>query len=266
MGIRSRKMALAMLANELHLPSYLGSETNSNCRSPASDPTTQKKGTIMKNRIGIVMLAVAGVMLAPVNLSALIVGVAGPASSAGFAPLIVPPPPSVFDSAPGVFTGGQVGFDELQGVVLAVPIAFDGGGLIPVGTKVDSHMIFMNQPDGSPYGTLGHIGVTWTFSGPILGVMSDSDGVLEGLSTGVLGLPPVTTLYPAPYPLRGMEGADGYTIAGSTLTVSMTVTQPGDWIRVVTLSVPDTSSTVVLMGISLLGLMAGYRRFGKSRR
>ena len=45
----------------------------------------------------------------------------------------------------------------------------------------------------------------------------------------------------APFPARGLESNDSYSIAGSSITVSMGVTEPGDWIRVIT-RVPEPTS------------------------
>ena len=169
-------------------------------------------------------------------------------------PIIVPAPPSVLDD--DVTTFGQQGFNEAQGVITSKDYQMDYGVWLPAGSWVDSHMIFLNIPPGT--GGATHQNVVWTFSGPILGVMSDSGGLLEAASTVELGAP--TTIYPTdPYDLRGMEKAaalDDYSIiAPNQLLVSMGVGQPGDWIRVVTV-VPAPGA--VLLGILGLGV-AGVR-------
>lgn len=147
---------------------------------------------------------------------------------------IIAPPADIQDS--DVLTGAatnfeQEAFDERQNVLLTVPLAVDVG-FISKGMIVDSHMIFLNQPDGTP-GVTVDVDRTWTFDKPIVGVMSDSDGTLEVASTPLLGAP--GTVYPgAPFGARGMEGGDGYVVSGSTIEVTMRVSQPGDWIRVIT--------------------------------
>ncbi|MDP1834533.1 MAG: hypothetical protein Q8K75_01260 [Chlamydiales bacterium] len=171
---------------------------------------------------------------------------------------IIAPPAIVIDTL--VTNDHQQGFNEQQGVLLLAPLAVDAGFIAP-GTIVNSHMIFLNQAGGGPI--LSHLGVDWTFDSLILGVMSDEDGLLEGASTLLLGNPGTT--YPAPFPLRGMEGgtADGYLIAGSVLTVDMNVAQPGDWIRVITaasLSVPEPSTYLVLTGFLAFTLLLARRR------
>ena len=119
-------------------------------------------------------------------------------------------------------------------LLLAAPLQVDSGA-VPAGLKVDSHMIFLN--------TVGNVqaidpGVVWEFDGPVVGVMSDNNGNLEAASSGLLGA--TGTAYPlAGFNNRGLENNDGYVVAGNTITVNMRVTEPGDWIRVVTASIPN---------------------------
>jgi hypothetical protein len=144
-------------------------------------------------------------------------------------PDIIPAPASVINNPPGATNDHQQGFNERQGVLLAAPITTDSG-VIPAGTWVDSHMIFLNI-EGTTL--TSDENETWTFDGQVLGVMSDGTGSLEVASTPVLGA--AGTTYPAaPFAARGMEANDGYTVSGNQIIVSMHVTQPGDWIRVVT--------------------------------
>ena len=154
-------------------------------------------------------------------------------------------------SGGGAINTGQQGFDEMQDVVLAADLDVDGAVDIPAGTVVDSHMIFLNT-DETIAGTTFHFGVTWTFDGAVLGVMSDKPGALEVASSGALDA--ALTTYPAGgFDNRGIEanpgctagnGNDGYSVAGNSITVCMLVIEPGDWIRVVTLVTrpPDCSA------------------------
>ena len=187
-------------------------------------------------RIRMVILVAAIVVLGGLFAMA---GVASAAVVSG--PDIIPAPASAEDSAPGAFNTHQQAFDERQGVVLPVTVGTDNG-TIPAGTRVNSHMIFLNQQDGVTT-ALSDISKVWTFDGPIIGVMSDFGGTLEAASNAILGHP--GTIYPGAFAARGLESGtqDGYTVAGNTITVSMRVTQPGDWIRVVTaVSVGGTTS------------------------
>jgi hypothetical protein len=181
----------------------------------------------MKKAISTALIMIA---LQTTVVSAEIISVSGPTSTAGYAAEIIVPPAEVLNAT--VTNMGQQGFDEAQGVVTTVEHHIDGGS-IPAGTLVNSHMIFLNAPPGP---NIYHNNVVWTFSGPIIGVMSDSHGDLEVASTPELGAP--ATDYPTVgFNNRGIEAADHYTISGSQLTLSMGVDpDAGDWIRVVTLA------------------------------
>ena len=164
-------------------------------------------------------------------------------------------PPALIGNNDNPLSTAQQGFNERQGVLLVGPLAVDGGA-IAGGNAVDSHMIFFNQSGQVSLSTLA----TWTFSGSILGVMSDLNGTLEAGSSAFLGSP--TTLgYPAPggFSSRGMETNDSYIIAGNTLTVRMNITQPGDWIRVITRATPE-GGTAGLMLAAALSVLAIFRR------
>jgi hypothetical protein len=112
-------------------------------------------------------------------------------------------------------------------------------------------MIFLNVPDCAPGLGCGasDVGRTWTFDNAVICVMSNFNGSLEVASSPLLGAP--GTIDPAaPFHARGMEGNDGYVVAGSSITVTMRVSQPGDWIRVITQSCQNTS---ILKGSGIEG-------------
>lgn len=158
-----------------------------------------------------------------------ITSVSGPTSELGDLAQIIPPPGDVDDDA--AFNTSMEGFDEQQGITLPENIEVDGD-IITEGTTVSSHMIFLNTGPGNDSTYNDHYDVTWTFDEEVLGVMSDSGGLLEAATSALLGA--AGTSYPSSFSARGMEGNDSYTIAGNTLTVGMAVTEPGDWIRVIT--------------------------------
>ena len=173
---------------------------------------------------------------------------------------IVAAPTSVLDDAADCTLAGNgcvmLGFDEQQGVSLGSALSVDGGGTIAAGTLVNSHMIFLNTPGT----TRNESNATWFFDGIVLGVMSDRNGSLEAASNGELGASG-TTYYGGTFGNRGFENSeDWYSgIGSSMLEVNMLVTEPGDWIRVVTaVNVPEPG-TLALMGTGLLGLF-GFRR------
>jgi hypothetical protein len=212
---------------------------------------------------------IAGVViLCSSSVHAALVGVSGPASTTGDSPEIITPQAFVFDDF--VTNLAMQGFDEAQGVTTTIAHSIDGGS-IAAGTLVDSHMIFLNLVDNDPVITaLDHVNVEWTFSGNILGVMSNNSGTFESNSTFELGSP--STTY-AVFDGRGLEGnngsgadqSDGYLIlaALNVLRVSMSVdgTEPGDWIRVVTASVVPVPAAIWLFGTALIGLVG----FGKRK-
>lgn len=194
-----------------------------------------------------------------------IISVSGPNSNLGTAPAIIAAPADVLDDA--VTNTGMQGFDEGQGVLTSIAYAIDGGGSIAAGTLVDSHMIFLNSASNTE---LTHKLVEWTFDGNILGVMSDSAGNREAASTAELGA--AATNYTitfagsgsaAPFGNRGLESSDSYTVAGNVLTTSMRVTEPGDWIRVVT---SGTDTTVIPLPASLPLALAGMLALGWTTR
>lgn len=221
-------------------------------------------------RRGIAVLAaatVATVMSASVSKAA-IVGVSNNTSSLGAQAEILDPSTTPFSVLNGTIENrGQQGFDEQQNVFLTSALDVDGAVDIAAGTSVSSHMIFFNQ--NSQSNALNtHTNVLWTFSHKILGVMSDRNGVLEGKSTGLLGHDDVT--YPSVTPgdpifsARGMEGDDAYQIIDPyTLSVSMYLTQPGDWIRVVTAVPLPAALPLYGAGMALLGFI-GWRRKQKA--
>lgn len=134
-------------------------------------------------------------------------------------------------------------------------------------------MIFLNSAGSTliEHGAGGSLNTaTFTFDGSILGVMSDNGGTLEAMSSSFLGA--AGTTYPAAFPNRGLEGNpfdnmvdDWYSFVDATISLGMRVTEPGDWIRVVTVSAVPLPAALPLFagGLGLMGLL-GWRRKQKS--
>jgi len=207
----------------------------------------------------VVFSLAAAVMAFSSPASSAIVSVTGPDSSLGTAPqILVVAPGDVGDG--GAINTGMQGFNERQNVLLTSDLAVDGG-LILAGTRVNSQMIFLNR-ESITGPALIHSGVAWTFQNMILGVMSDVDGTLEALSNAFLGAS--GTSYPGSFANRGLEGStDDYIFSGNVLNINLGVTQPGDWLRVVTAVPVPAALPLFGTGLALLGY-AGWRR--KKRR
>lgn len=173
--------------------------------------------------------------------------------------LQIPQPLSVTNGTPTSNTN-ILYFNELQGVTLAADLFTDGGGKIDAGTVVDSHMFYLNR-DQSSNGVISR-GGTLTFATDILGTMSDTHGTLL-VASDFLGAPTNYTNFRN----RGLElggrWADTISYSGKTVTANMlNVTQPGDWVRVVTVAaVPLPASLFLLpLGIGALGVLRRRRK------
>ena len=202
----------------------------------------------MKNLL--ISTAILTVLL-PSVASATLINFGGPLSSDGVAPSIIAAPGDVSDDA--ATNLGLEAFDEKQGVFLAGGILTDQG-VVGAGMHVDSHMIFLNSEGGNRVDAEGF----YQFSGDILGVMSDSGGTLEAASSALLGA--MGTIYPGAFGARGLETNDSYVFVGDTINLAFRVTEPGDWIRVITKSEVPEPSTVALLGLAAFGLIGVRRR------
>lgn len=233
--------------------------------------------------------AVALTAFAAVPATAAIIGVTGPNSfsgaseNAGAAPEQITPA-SGFNVGDDDATNDRMqGFNEVQSFVLSRAIEvnndgiFSNTGIIGAGTRVSSHFIFLNN---SGAGNLNHglngAPVVWEFDGAILGVMSDSGGRLENESTDILGADGV--IYPGGgtgtlFNARGFETSapfadvanDFYAVGlgPNVLEIGMNVTEPGDWVRVVTAATPvplPAAGWMLIAGLGGLGALSRKRR------
>lgn len=122
---------------------------------------------------------------------------------------------------------------------------------IAQGTFVRSHYIHFDAPPGGSGAIQGFV----KFDRPIIGVIVlNIPGFRHLDDSDFLGAP---TLFTSASDFRGMEMTnDSFTItaSGDTLQFSMGISQPGDFIRVLTEGDVPAPGTLGLAGISLLGL------------
>jgi len=225
-------------------------------------------------KFGIKLLAAAAAFAIATPASAALVSTNGSLSSELVAAAIITAPGDATDDA--AYNEAIQAFNEIIGYVLLADLDVDGGTDIAAGTRVDSHMIFLNSGPGNNTALIEHgaggnqNAASFTFDGMILGVMSDGPGALEAASSSFLGAPGTT--YPGSFNARGLEGNafpgttnDWYSFALSTINLGMRVTEPGDWIRVVTVSAVPVPAALPLFGtgLGILGFL-GWRRRRKA--
>ncbi len=157
----------------------------------------------------------------------------------------------------------QFGFNEAQGVTLDRTIKIRGG-TIAKGTKVDSHLIFLNSKGKTDVTKKA----TWEFSGDVLGVMTDSLGKDMAATNDLFAygkyFQEVTDHDPIGsqqwFKNLGLEGGGDFANYSSNfLKLGMHVTEPGDWIRVITVSAVPIPAALFLFAPALLGFL-GLRR------
>jgi hypothetical protein len=154
----------------------------------------------------------------------------------------------------------QQGFNEKQSHILTKDITHDGG-VISKGTRVDSHLIFLNTKGKKP---AVDTTAKWTFSGDVIGVMSDYIGqFLKDSNSELSNFNNFTIGKSLTFNAAGLEGNfDGYVITGNMLDLKMRVTEPGDWIRVITVSEVPVPAALWLFAPALMGFL-GLRRKSK---
>ena len=207
-------------------------------------------------------LAVLGVAATALPASAALLSTNGSPSSTGAKAAIIAAPANVNDDQ--AYNEAIQAFNEVIGYTLTADLAVDGD-TIAKGTRVDSHMIFLNSGPGNnraliEHGFNGDAAATFTFDGTILGVMSNSNGSFEVASSSFLGAS--GTIYPtSPFGARGLENDpligtndDYYSVNCDTITVGLRVTEPGDWMRVVTVSQVPLPAGLPLFLAALAGL------------
>ncbi|MGB3556478.1 MAG: VPLPA-CTERM sorting domain-containing protein [Jannaschia sp.] len=145
---------------------------------------------------------------------------------------VIATPSSVTNAAPTSINVVSA-FNEKSGVMLTSALAVNGGS-IAVGTKVDSHMLFFNRVGNGGGKPNDSLTAGFSFSEQILGFITATSAL--NATDSLLGA--VGTTYQT-FRARGFEGNDSVSLIGTNgLTTSLSITQPGDWFRVVTVAAP----------------------------
>ncbi|MBL4895093.1 MAG: PEP-CTERM sorting domain-containing protein [Emcibacter sp.] len=191
-------------------------------------------------------------ILMPVSAFATVIG--GSSSSGTF---------EYISPIPGGFTVGEnnqqspnlFAFDEDQNINITSTITVNVGANPVSGDVVASHYIFFD-PD-STTSTRGWV----DFDADIYGIITQTT---ELLASDFLANTGVTYLNPG---LRGLESGDTATIDSTfayRVNIDFTASNPGDYIRVLTMRSPladvPEPSMIGLLGLGLLGLLGLRRR------
>lgn len=191
----------------------------------------------------ILNAAVLGVsLLVSAQASAAVLSVTGDVT-------LIAAPGTVSNATPGNNTT-MYAFDEIQNFLLGADLVTSSGTIL-AGTRVNSQMILLNRESGRS--SLELAGAV-TFDSMILGLITTTAGLAA--TDAILGA--AGTTY-ATFFARGLEGGETLGIAGDTLSLVLRVTQPGDWLRVVTIAaIPVPAAGFLLLGA--LGGLAALRR------
>ncbi|MDG1687703.1 MAG: hypothetical protein P8J13_01910 [Gammaproteobacteria bacterium] len=159
----------------------------------------------------------------------------------------------------------QNGFDEQKGIFIGSALNADAGvRSIARNQYVNSHLIFLNTKGN----TLASTTATWEFDGKILGIMLDTGGNLMEASDPLLAYANYFTNTGglSTFNLAGFESNDSYSGLGTNfLTVISKAREPGDRIRVVTVSEVPVPAALWLFAPALMGFL-GYVESLKQRK
>lgn len=190
--------------------------------------------------------------------------IAAPASAATITALtttgeVIATPSSVTNSLPANVPFIQ-GFNEKSNVVLGSDLTMQNYGnpntVASAGTAVDSHMFFMNNPDSSS--STEETTARFSFSSMVLGIITSDSGLDNSdMLLGAMG-----TTYQSGFNNRGLEGGDSVSFSGNEVSLTFRLTQPGDWVRVIT--VADVAPVPLPAGAPLM--LAGLGAFALMRR
>lgn len=190
----------------------------------------------------------------------------------GSAVELSPVPLNVTNGAPGD-NNNILWFQEASNVLVTADQAGLGGTSISTGQRVDSYMIFLNRADSS--NTLLNATATFEFSTQVLGIFGN-ERTSSGNDLDATDYLASMTIY-TDFNSRGIENNnDGSLVAplraggapndeitfdgASKVELTFYVTQPGDWVRVVTVTAVPLPAALPLMLVGLGGLAFVARR------
>jgi hypothetical protein len=209
-----------------------------------------------------------GLIAAAIFASSAFAASASTVTVSGSAIELDPPPLAVNNNPPPGDDDNILWFKEASNVTVSSAVTGLGGTSIGVGDVVDVYMMFLNRDSRTSSGTADTATATFTFTTQILGIFGQQNGsdlvLTDGLSQ--------TTTY-SNFSSRGIEiGNNGTFSAGggddlithvlgsNEVGLFLRVTQPGDWVRVVTVSAVPVPAALPLMLVGLGGLAFVARR------
>jgi hypothetical protein len=142
-------------------------------------------------------------------------------------------------------------FDEKANAPLLINVTAEFGGALTAGTRYNSHYVFFDP--GPSRRAIGSV----RFDDNIVAVFTSRTTDLA--TDPSFGKPGVNYLSPTN---RGLESGDTISVIGNQLNIDWTASNPGDYVRVLTLAraVPEPASwALMLTGFGIVGAAARRR-------
>lgn len=171
-------------------------------------------------------------------------------------------PTFVDRDAPSTSTGAIQFFNEISGLVLTERLQIapgtDASSFLEIGVELDSHLVFLN-PDGNDPVTTNAV---LSFSETIIGVIKGT--LLLGRSNDLLGGATAYEPFDTSIPrldrksIVGLNNNDIAQVSGNQLTLTLNTTEPGDWMRVLTVAAPTVGLPLTAVPLPAAGLLLPF--------